>query len=86
MAKRNISGSCFLVGLGTGIALTVLFVPHSGRATRRFIRRKAQDGTDILKNKAALGREYIEQNCAIEPTRWWDEAKTRWRSLSASPS
>jgi gas vesicle protein len=61
MANKNISSSCFLIGLGTGIVLTVLFAPHSGRATRQLIRRKALDGTDMLKTKAAAGRDYIER-------------------------
>jgi len=64
MANKNISSSCFFIGLGTGIALTVLFAPHSGRATRQFIRRKALDGTDMLKSKAAAGRDYIERQGA----------------------
>lgn len=64
MAYKNISSSCFLIGLGTGIALTVLFAPSSGRATRQFIRRKALDGTDMLKTKVAAGREYIERQGA----------------------
>ena len=62
MANQHISTSCFLIGLGTGIALTVLFAPHSGRATRRLLRRKALDGRDVLKSKAAAGRDYIERH------------------------
>jgi gas vesicle protein len=62
MANKHITPSCFLIGLGTGIALTVLFAPHSGRATRQFMRRKALAGTDMLKSKAAAGRDYIERH------------------------
>jgi gas vesicle protein len=34
------------VGLGAGIAL--LFAPQSGRETRKYIARKAQDGRDRI--------------------------------------
>jgi gas vesicle protein len=61
MLTKSISPTCFLIGLGTGIALTVLFTPHSGRATRQFVRRKALAGTDLLKTKAVAGRDYIER-------------------------
>jgi len=64
MANKNISSTCFLIGLGTGIALTFLFVPQSGRATRQFIRRKALDGADMLKTKASAGRDYIARQGA----------------------
>jgi gas vesicle protein len=58
------SSSCFFIGLGTGIALTVLFAPHSGRTTRQLMRRKALAGTDMLKTKATAGRDYIERHGA----------------------
>jgi gas vesicle protein len=64
MANRQISSSCFLIGLGTGIALTVLFAPRSGRATRHSISRKAKEATDMLQAKAAAGRDYIERQGA----------------------
>jgi gas vesicle protein len=35
---------CLLAGLGAGIALTVLFAPRSGAATRRLIGRKVEEG------------------------------------------
>lgn len=61
MAHKNISSSCFLIGLGTGIAMGIFFAPRSGRSTRDFISRKAQEGTEALKDKAAAGREYVER-------------------------
>jgi gas vesicle protein len=54
MANKNISSSCFLIGLGTGVALTVLFAPRSGRAARQLIRRKAQEKTEMLNAKAEM--------------------------------
>jgi len=64
MAGKNVFAGCFLTGLGTGIALALLFAPRSGGATRQFIGRKTQEGTDILKAKAAAGRDYIERQGA----------------------
>ena len=54
MANKRISSSCFLIGLGTGVALTVLFAPRSGRATRQLIRRKALEKTEMLNAKAEM--------------------------------
>jgi gas vesicle protein len=64
MANKNISLRCFLTGLGTGFAVAVLFAPRSGSATRHFIGRTAQEGTESLKANAAAGREYIERQGA----------------------
>jgi gas vesicle protein len=49
----------FLTGLGTGIALTLLFAPRNGVATRRLIGRKVKDGEDWMKDKAAAAEDYI---------------------------
>ena len=49
----------FLVGLGTGIAATVLFAPRSGAATRRLINRKVEEGEDWMKAKAVAARGYV---------------------------
>ena len=49
----------FLVGLGTGIAVTVLFAPRSGAATRRLIDQKVEEGEAWMKAKAAAARGYV---------------------------
>jgi gas vesicle protein len=64
MANKNSFLRCFLTGLGTGITLAILFAPRSGGATRHFIGRKAHEGTETLKAKAAAGRDYIERQGA----------------------
>lgn len=61
MANTNISSTCFFIGLGTGIALTVLFAPRSGRATRQWIRRRALDGTDVVKRQATELRDRAKE-------------------------
>jgi hypothetical protein len=60
MANKNTS-SCFLIGLGTGIALGVFFAPRAGSVARRSISHKAQGGMDVLRTKASAGRAYIER-------------------------
>ena len=48
MDRGNLS--CFLLGLGVGIAVGILFAPKSGEETRT-----------LLKNKAGEGKEYLKQ-------------------------
>ncbi len=64
MGNKNISPSCFLIGLGAGIALGIFLAPGSGRTTRHFISGKAQEGTEASKAKAAVGHDYIERQGA----------------------
>jgi gas vesicle protein len=70
MEKVEMSGNrayalpFFLAGLATGIAVTVLFVPRSGAATRRLIGRKVQEGEDWMKAKAAAARDYVSSRGA----------------------
>ena len=54
----------FLAGLGTGIAVTVLFAPRSGAETRRLIDRKVDEGEDWMKAKAAAARGYVSSRGA----------------------
>lgn len=53
---------CFLTGLGAGIALTLLFTPRSGAATRRLIGRKVDEGEDWVKNKAVEAQDYVRDH------------------------
>ena len=48
----NMATPCFLIGLGTGIALTLMFAPASGASTRRLISRKFRASEDWVKDKA----------------------------------
>ncbi len=83
MANKKISALCFfLTGFGTGIALAILFAPRSGGATRHFIGRKAQEGTDMLEAKAAAGRDYLKRQAAELRAR----AKYESAELAGTPS
>ena len=53
--------SFFLVGLGIGAAVGVLFAPRSGEETRDLISQKAGEGKEFLSNKADDGREYAQR-------------------------
>jgi gas vesicle protein len=44
--------SYFFLGLGLGVAVGVLFAPKSGAETREFIRSKAGEGVDFVKQRS----------------------------------
>jgi gas vesicle protein len=65
MTDRNMTGLyCFLGGLGAGVAVGILFAPDSGAGTRETIRRKAEEGRDLVSAKADEGREYLKRQGA----------------------
>jgi len=45
--------SAFLLGLGVGVGIGILFAPKSGEETREYIRNKASEGGDLLKQRSA---------------------------------
>ena len=49
--------SYFFLGLGLGVAVGVLFAPKSGAETRDYLRSKAEEGTDYVKQRAEDLRE-----------------------------
>ena len=49
--------SYFLLGLGMGVAIGVLFAPKSGEETREMLRAKAGEGKDYLRRKGEEVRE-----------------------------
>ena len=44
--------SYFFLGLGLGVAVGVLFAPKSGAETRQFLRNKAEEGGDYVRDQA----------------------------------
>ena len=49
--------SYFLVGLGIGALLGVLFAPKSGEETREYLAKRADEGRDFAQKKARELRE-----------------------------
>ncbi len=50
----------FLVGLGVGALVGILFAPKSGEETREFLSKKADEGRDYAQRKARELRERAE--------------------------
>jgi len=42
----------FLVGLGIGSAVAILFAPKSGKETREYIANKTREANEYARNKA----------------------------------
>jgi gas vesicle protein len=53
--------SFFLVGLGVGTLLGILFAPKSGEETREYLASKADEGRDYAQRKARELRERAEE-------------------------
>ena len=43
--------SSFLLGLGVGVGIGMLFAPKSGSETREYIKNKAGEGSDFIKQR-----------------------------------
>ena len=51
----------FLVGLGVGALVGILFAPKSGEETRDFLSKKADEGKDYAQKKARELRERADE-------------------------
>jgi len=72
--------SFFLVGLGVGALLGVLFAPKSGEETRDYLTKRADDGREFAQKKARELRERADE--LIE--RGKDVAARKRESISAA--
>jgi gas vesicle protein len=72
--------SYFLVGLGVGALVGVLFAPQSGEETRDILTKKADEGRDYAQKKARELRERADE--LIE--RGKDVASRKRDSISAA--
>jgi gas vesicle protein len=59
--------SAFLLGLGVGVGIGMLFAPKSGQETRQYIKDKAGEGSDYLKQRGSD----LKQNAS----EWVDKGK-----------
>lgn len=62
MSENNAGSkvSFFLVGLGIGALVGILFAPKSGEETREYLTSKADEGRDYAQKKARELRERAE--------------------------
>jgi gas vesicle protein len=54
-------GNYFLVGLGIGSLIGVLFAPKSGEETREYLAKKAREGNELARKKAREMRDRVEE-------------------------
>ena len=59
MDKSDFSN--FLLGLGVGVGLGMLFAPKSGAETRTYLRERAGEGGDYLRQRSSDLRENAGQ-------------------------
>lgn len=74
MDKNGLSS--FLMGLGVGVAVGILFAPKSGEETREMIKNKAGEGSDYLKQRGTEFRQTASD--------WVDKGKEAVRSQRES--
>jgi gas vesicle protein len=53
-------GNYFLVGLGIGSLIGVLFAPKSGEETREYLTKKTREGNELARKKARELRDRVE--------------------------
>jgi gas vesicle protein len=62
VAKRVMpKGNYFMVGVGIGSLIGVLFAPKSGGETREYIAKKAKEGDFVVRKKARELRDRAEE-------------------------
>jgi gas vesicle protein len=64
MNNRGTALLTFVTGLAAGIAVTILFAPRSGAATRRLIGRKVEAGQGWMTDKATAAQDYVTDKAA----------------------
>jgi gas vesicle protein len=70
MDKNGLSS--FLMGLGVGVAIGMLFAPKSGQETRELIKNKAGEGADFVKQRGTEFRQTASD--------WVDKGRDALRS------
>src|SRR3984893_10667909 len=66
MAQSTIrTGNYFLVGLGIGSLIGVLFTPKSGAETREYMAKKAREGNELARKKVRELRDRAEDTVEL---------------------
>jgi gas vesicle protein len=76
MDKNGLSS--FLLGLGVGVAIGMLFAPKSGQETREVIKNKTGEGAEFLKQKTGEGADFLKQRSTEfrqSAAEWVDKGK-----------
>lgn len=62
MSERNGSGALwFLLGVGIGAVVGLLYAPQSGAETREILMAKAEEGREFVRKRTREAREQAEQ-------------------------
>ena len=62
MSKQLIpKGNYFLIGVGIGSLMAILFAPKSGEETRKYLGTKARAGNDLSRKKARDLQARVEE-------------------------
>jgi gas vesicle protein len=62
MAEKTISKvNYFLVGVGIGSVVAILYAPKSGKETRKYIAKKASEGNEYVQEKARELKAHAEE-------------------------
>lgn len=77
---RTSALTCFLAGLGTGIAVTLLVAPSSGAELRAYLQRGVASGEDWVKSKTEAAGTYVQNQAADVERRVKDAAAAAMRA------
>jgi gas vesicle protein len=71
--RSNGSGALwFLLGIGVGAAVGILYAPQSGNETREILMAKAEEGRELLRKRAREAKEQAGQ--------WADRGKEAYNA------
>lgn len=73
MSERNGNGALwFLLGIGVGAVVGLLYAPQSGAETREILMAKAEEGRDFVRKRTREARE--------QATQWAERGKEAYNS------
>jgi gas vesicle protein len=57
--NRSVALPFYLAGLGTGVAVALLFAPRTGTATRKLIGRKVRNSEEWVEDQAGAAKKWV---------------------------